>query len=259
MRTSDSTPAEELSPIYGDGRHYDLMFAPSQERLQFWVDLAHEYGGPVLELTCGTGLKTIPIAQAGFQVTGIDLSQTMLAEARRKASLLEVQVAWVWGDVRNFDLDRTFPLILLPGNAICHLLTLPDLEACLACAKKHLRAGGRFVVEVFVPNLGLLQKQPDERQSFDRYTDPESGNEIVITQSSYYDPAAQVRYNQLYYRVGDREEMAAGDLNMRMYFPQELDALFKYNGFAIEHKYGGTDRSPFNAASSMQVFVLTHG
>ena len=141
MRTSDSTPAEELSPIYGDGRHYDLMFAPSQERLQFWVDLAHEYGGPVLELTCGTGLKTIPIAQAGFQVTGIDLSQAMLAEARRKASLLEVQVAWVWGDVRNFDLDRTFPLILLPGNAICHLLTLPDLEACLACAKKHLRAG----------------------------------------------------------------------------------------------------------------------
>jgi hypothetical protein len=79
----------------------------------------------------------------------------------------------------------------------------------------------------------------------------------VITNASRYDAATQIRHNQLFYRVGNGDEVAAGELPMRMYFPQELDALFHYNGFAIEHKYGDDQRTPFNAASTDQIFILT--
>jgi hypothetical protein len=80
----------------------------------------------------------------------------------------------------------------------------------------------------------------------------------VITQRSWYDAATQIKHNQLYKRVGGGPVEPAGELTMRMYFPQELDALFWYNGFAIEHKYRGPDRQPFTAESSQQYCILKH-
>jgi hypothetical protein len=78
----------------------------------------------------------------------------------------------------------------------------------------------------------------------------------MITQRSWYDAATQIRYNQLFKRIGKGPTEPDGELTMRMFFPQELDALFWYNGFAIEHKFGGTDRRPFDAQSPMQEYIL---
>ena len=84
----------------------------------------------------------------------------------------------------------------------------------------------------------------------------DSGEEVVITFRSWYDSATHIKYNHLYKRVGKGPVEPDGELTMRMYFPQELDALFWYNGFAIEYKYGASDRRPFDAYSAMQFFVL---
>jgi SAM-dependent methyltransferase len=246
-------PMQDI-PIYRDGRHYDLLFEGDYP--QFWVELAKEYGGPVLELACGTGAKAIPVAQAGFVVTGIDSSEAMLAEARRKSATAGVPVRWHLADMRNFELGESFPVILLLANSICHLLTRQDLEACLATVKRHLSPGGHFIVRVFVPNLVLLSKGPDEREHFGHYADPDTGEQVVITNAAHYDAAMLIRYNQLFSQVGDRDEVAAGILPMRIYSPQELDALFLYNGFVIEQKYGDMERSPFQADSTAQIFVL---
>jgi SAM-dependent methyltransferase len=245
---------EETIPIYRDGRHYDLLYESAYP--QFWIELAQEYGGPVLELACGTGAKAIPLAQSGLDVTGIDSSDAMLTEARRKAAAANVAVTWHQADMRSFQLGKSYPLILLLANSICHLLTYGDLEACLASVKAHLAPGGRFIVRVFVPNLAYLCKGADAREPFGSYSDPDSGEAVVITNALRYDAATQIRHNQLFYKSGDRSEVAAGDLSMRMYFPQELDALFHYNGFVIEHKYGDTERSPFGADSTTQIFIL---
>jgi hypothetical protein len=121
---------------------------------------------------------------------------------------------------------------------------------------RHLHADGRFAVTVFVPNLPLLMKTPEEEQPFLDCIDPDSGEEVVITQRSWYNPATQIKHNQLFKRVGSGPVEPDGELTMRMYFPQELDALFWYNGFAIEHKYGGSDRRPFDEQSSMQHYIL---
>ncbi|MCC6455757.1 MAG: class I SAM-dependent methyltransferase [Caldilineaceae bacterium] len=251
------TPSSIVSSIYSSGKIYDRLFAGSSGYL-YWGSLAQAYGDPVLEIMCGTGLVSIPLARQGYKVTGLDLAKTMLAEARHKASQAGVEVDWVLGDVRDFDLGKQFKLIFLPSNSICHLLTRADLEACLACVAHHLDASGRFAVTVFVPSLELLIKTSEEEQPFSTYTDPESGEEVVMTQRSWYDSATQIKHNQLFKRVGSGPTEPNGELTMRMYFPQELDALFWYNGFAIEHKYGGTDHSPFDGQSAMQYYILKH-
>jgi hypothetical protein len=136
------------------------------------------------------------------------------------------------------------------------LLTRNDLEACLAAVARHLLPEGRFAVSIFVPSLPLLMKTLEEEQEFLEYIDPDSGEQVVITQCSWYDAATQIKHNQLYKRAGKGLVEPDGELTMRMYFPQELDALFWYNGFAIEHKYGGNDRRPFDAQSTMQFCIL---
>jgi 2-polyprenyl-3-methyl-5-hydroxy-6-metoxy-1,4-benzoquinol methylase len=125
-----------VSSIYNSGKLYDLFLPAGAEYVHYWSTLAQTYGDPILEIMCGTGLISIPLAQEGYQVTGLDLAETMLAEARRKSEAAGVAVEWVTGDVRNFDLHQRYKLILLPSNSICHLLTRNDLEACLAAVAR---------------------------------------------------------------------------------------------------------------------------
>jgi SAM-dependent methyltransferase len=245
-----------VSSIYRSGRLYDLYYPPSPEQTAYWLTLAQSCGDPILELMCGTGAHAIPLAQRGHRVTGLDLAGPMLAEAKRKSAASGVTVEWVTGDVRHFALGQQYRLIYLPGNSICHLLARDDLEACLASVIRHLHPEGRFALSVFVPSLPLLMKTPEEEQPFVEYIDPESGVEVVITHRSWYDAAAQIKYNRLFRRVGNGPLEPDGELTMRMYFPQELDALFWYNGLAIEDKYGGSDRRPFDSGSQMQFYVL---
>jgi SAM-dependent methyltransferase len=249
----------EIAHIYRRGDHYDRLF--SKEAHPFWQEVAQSYAagpppGAILELGCGTGRIAIPLAQAGFPVTGLDATPAMLAEARRKAEQAGVEVSWREGDMRDFDLGETFSLILLPNNTLCHLLTRADFEACMACVLRHLAPNGRFVVEAFVPDPTLLIRKPEERHVFSAYDDPDGRGKVVVYDRVAYNPATQIRHIRTYYKFPDRAQEEEGRLTLRMYFPQELDALFHYNGFAIEHKYGSLDRAPFDARARTQVFVL---
>ena len=244
-------------PLYRDGALYDRLLTGSTDSRQVWLDLAARYGGPILELASGTGRVSIPLAQRGFPVTGLEIAPPMLAEARRKAAAADVHVTWVQGDMRDFELDRQFSLVILPNNTLCHLYTLADFEGCLTSVHRHLRPDGRFIVEVFVPNLDILRQNPNERHLFARFDAPDGSDKVVVTQSARYDAATQMRHITLHYQLPNQDEERTGDLNMRMYFPQELDALFRYNGFTIEHKYGDFALRPFDASSATQIFVLT--
>jgi SAM-dependent methyltransferase len=244
-----------VSSIYRSGKVYDLLYPESPNRATFWLDLAQTYGDPVLEIMSGTGSMAIPLALAGHDVTGVEMAEPMLAEAARKSEAADVRVEWIRGDARAFDLGRRFRLVLLPSNSICHLLTRQDLEACLATVARHLEPDGRFALNVFVPSMPLLLRPPEEEQEFGGYVDPDSGEQVVMTHRSRYDADTQIKYHQLLRRVGDGPIEPDGELTMRIYFPQELDALLWYNGFAIEHKYG-EDHRPFDAQSAMQYYVL---
>ena len=246
---------DKIADIYLDGRHYDQLFANGNEGFPFWFGQANQYGEPVLELACGTGRITIVLAQAGFNVTGIDNSEGMLKEARRKSAEAGVEIEWVKADMRNFNLDKVFSLIILPANALCHLLDLSDFEACLENVRKHLTPNGRFIIEVFVPKIELLVNKPGERFPFSEYDDPDGRGRIVVTESYVYESDTQIKRIKTYHLIPGEEKEIEGEMNMHMYFPQYLDALIKYNGFVLEYKYGSFDQTVYDTESEKQLVV----
>ena len=247
--------------LYGDGRYYDLI-SPQTVDQPYWLALAQRYGGPVggptsgpiLELACGTGRVTIPLAEAGYAVTGLDLSAAMLAEARRKSIGHGLPVTWVLGDMRHFDLGQTFALIILPFNTLCHLMTIDDLAGCLACVRRHLRPDGRFALDMFVPDMTLLLRDPETHYFFADYYD-ETGRRVVITSTGCYAPDTQISHLTAYRTDPDGVESEIGTLDMRMYYPQELAALLMYNGLSMEHRFGYYDQRPFDESSEQQLIV----
>ena len=244
--------ADDIDHIYRDGRHYDRLFGPPP--LPFWLDLARQAGGPLLELGCGTGKIAIPLAEAGFAVTGLDLSEAMLAEARAKTRGRDLPIQWVYGDMTRFSLDRRFNLILLPSNNLCHLLSLEEVEGCFGCVRIIFAAGGRFAIDVFVPSLKLLSRDPSYVEVLSEYDDPDGRGRVVVTATSIYEADTQIKRNITGQRFPDGTEVV-GHLDLRMFFPQELDGLLKYNGFHILRKYGDYGGAEFGKGSSKQLII----
>ena len=245
------------SQIYLDGRHYDRLYPAKQDEAawSFWVEAARRGGGAALELACGTGRLAIALAQTGCQVTGLDLARPMLDEARRKAAAAGVEVEWTQADMTDFYLDRRHGLIALVGNALCHLLDLTAFERCMSSVRSHLAVGGRFIISVFVPDCRLLLRDPDRRYPFGRYEDPDGHGTVVVTERSTYEPNTQIKRVRTFHQFPGAGEEVVSTLDLRMYYPQELDALLRYNGLAIEAKYGDETGKPFGPESSRQVIV----
>lgn len=250
-------PASEIYGLYRDGRAFDRMYTDRGQIVEFSLARAREANGPVLELGCGTGAICIPLAEAGFDVTGIDTAPAMLAVAREKASAAGVAATWIEADMRDLELGRKFDLILLAANAICHLLDPESIEACLQCVRAHLTPTGHFVIVVFVPDPAKLLPESTERELFAEYEDPDTGGTVAITTTYRYEFDTQIKRVTLYTRVPDAEEEIVSTIDMRMYFPQELDALLRYNGFHIVSKWGDHSGRPFDADSAFQIVTCT--
>ena len=125
--------------------------------IPFYVDLARqaaEQGQAVLELGCGTGRVTIPIALAGAQVTGLDSSPAMLDIARERAEGAGVRVRWVEGDMADFDLAERFGLVVIPFRSFLHLTREDEQAGCLASIHRHLTAGGRLALNFYIAPAG---------------------------------------------------------------------------------------------------------
>jgi len=245
-----------LDPFYRDGRLYDVMNAELVEDADFFVTEAGICGGPVLEVACGTGRIAIPIARQGIDITGLDISEGMLSEARRKAARAGVKAEWVRADCRNFTLSRKFKLIFIAFNSMQHLHDLNSLELFFANVRSHLAPGGTFIIDVFNPSVAILARDRGQRYHVMDLTDPHSGKSASIDESITYDAATQVNRVKWYFSFADQRDYRVDDLQMRCFYPQELDALVKYNGFSIVKKFGYFDRSEFKSDSPKQILLL---
>src|SRR5215211_2149552 len=114
---------DDYPSLYSDARRYDLVeraFATG-DFLDFYKRQIARYGEPVLELACGSGRLTIPLAEAGIEITGLDISEEMLNLAILKASEREIKIPVIRGDVRSFNLSKEFKFIFLAAQSLTHL------------------------------------------------------------------------------------------------------------------------------------------
>jgi SAM-dependent methyltransferase len=244
----------DCAEIYSDGRHYDRQEAPGED-VPFYVEAAKKARGRVLELCCGTGRIAIPIAEAGIEVVGLDISKAMLATAKKKAAKKSVGIRWVEGDCRSFSLGMKFDLIFMAYNSLHHIHTRESAEALFACVKKHLTAKGKFIIDVFNPSLAHLTRNPDNRYPVCKYENPDGKGNIIIDENNVYDDATQINKIKWHFFIGESREKVVKELNMRCFFPQELDLLLHYNGFKIVQKHGDFAKGPFTSGSKKQVVI----
>lgn len=240
--------------VYWDGRHYDLDSKSYPDDLGFYLGEARKAKGPVLELACGTGRLAIPLAKAGIDVTGLDVSAPMLAQAKLKSEKLGVNIRWIKSDCRSFNLKRRFRLIYIAFNSMQHLHDRGSLEKMFAAVKKHLSPGGRFIVDVFNPDPRYLTRDPGEELPVGFYPDPDTGKEVAVMETYFYDRAAQSSRITWHYRAGGKN-VRSRKLNMRCFYPRELDMLLHYNGFGILRKYGDFNGKRFHAGSGKQIVI----
>ncbi len=240
--------------LYDEGRHYDLLM-PGPNDLPFYQRQATKYGGPVLELACGTGRLTIPLSLAGFDITRLDSAPAMLDVARAKAERSSADIALVQADIRDFSLDGRFRLILIANNSLSHLLHNQEVEACFRCVRQHLAPGGRFIVDLFTPSPRILARDPFERHPVGEYEDPDGEGRIRVSETNEYATTTQVNHIVWHYQRDGKAETWDLQLKLRMFYPQEIDALLAHNGFAIDHKYGDFKEAPYGGASPKQLIV----
>jgi SAM-dependent methyltransferase len=239
---------------YADPEIYDLENQGFEPDGLFLLDYAKKLAGPVLELGCGTGRVTIPMAQDNIDITGLDLVPGMIERARQKAGDLPIQ--WVIDDARTFQLEQTFRLIFETGSVFQHLLTRPDQEAYLARVREHLEDDGLFIIAVMFPQPDLFDAVETEKVWF-TYKSP-TGREIRVSGTEFYDPIRQVKLETAYRRWTDengQEILKVAPLSLRFVFPQEMEALLHYNGFKILERYGDWDSSPLTGESTLMVLV----
>ncbi len=168
-------------------RTYDLFVttAATEGDTRFYCDCARRFGGDVLELGVGTGRVAIALAEAGYSVTGLDLSPAMLERARQKVAGLPPSIAerlvFVQGDMSDFDLGRTFPLILVPFRAFQHLVEPAAQRRALTCMRRHLAPGGHLVIDLFDPRLEFCLPEAPPLEAAREVLDPSTGHRIRRT------------------------------------------------------------------------------
>ena len=244
---------------YADPAYYAKAYADRTEDVDFYVRLAKKAGGPVLEYGVGNGRIAIPIARAGVPVTGVDHSREMLADLRgrlgHEPADVRRRVATRCGDMRRVRLKRRFPLVICPFNGLLHLYARADVEQFLARVRDHLSPRGRFVLDVSMPDPGELSRDPNRAYSSPRFRYP--GGPIVSYEERFdYDRVRQILFVRMDFSpVGSRGRPWATPLAHRQLYPQELEALLHYNGFAVEAISGDYAGGPLEQDSD--VIVVT--
>ncbi len=225
-------------------RTYDEVYArlrdPSGDA-SFYLALARETGGPVLELGCGTGRTLLPIANDGIECVGLDASPAMLRTFREKAP----SVTLVQGDMRRFNLGRRFRLITSPFRALSHLLDVEAQLDCLACVTRHLTPGGVFAFDVFDPKLELLaQGELPESLSATFELD---GRTMQRFESVRFDVTRQVLTVTFRFAGGPPELSGSTTVQMRWFYRYELEHLLARAGFTDILFFGDFERGPWTA------------
>jgi SAM-dependent methyltransferase len=240
---------------------YDYQTEGVAGDVDFWLDLARQAGSNVLELACGTGRVVIPLACGGVRVTGLDVSPNMLQVAHRKLSnkprdVIE-RVDLIEGDMRSFEIGRTFGLVFVAFRSFQALLTPADQRACLECSARHLNRGGLLALHVFNPRLSRLTAETPVQEDREDFDGPD-GMRVRWSGETTYNLAEQtLRSVWRYERTASDGAVTHSEhvLKLHYFFRFEIEWMLEACGFEIEALYGDFDRSPFTAESPEMIFV----
>jgi SAM-dependent methyltransferase len=222
----------------GSGMSAPDVLGPTVDRL---IELAD--GGRVLEFAIGTGRVAVPLAERGVPVSGIELSRPMVEQLRTKVD--EARIPVIVGDMATIRAPGEFTLVYLVYNTIFNLQTQAEQVECFRNAARHLSAGGRFVIELWVPELRALP--------------PGKAATVFAAEPGYlgldtYDVLHQHVVSH-HFRFGDGRDARLLRFPGRYIWPAELDLMGQLAGFRLETRHADWTGTEFTAESPSHISV----
>jgi ubiquinone/menaquinone biosynthesis C-methylase UbiE len=245
-------------------RFYDWIYEGIAEDIPFYLAAAREHGSPLLELACGTGRITIPLAREGFEVIGLDLSAEMLRIAEHKLSKqqpeVRARVRLVEADMSDFSLDETVTLAFIPASSLFHVHTDEQRSSCLSCISRHLEPGGAVIVDLTPADRMANQtvgETQESKRGVSRFTGlltRELGRKLSLDEE-----AQRVTVEHTYV-----EELPDGSDRRYVFVDHytwltedQMRGLLAEAGFGNVEVFGNYEREPFTDASERMIFVAT--
>lgn len=249
-----------VGEYYEHADEYDLEYqGQSEQDLPFWKELVMRYlPQRALELACGSGRIGLELLHGpgDFLLEGVDISQEMLAAYERKLAhepeSIQQRVTLHVGDMYDYQLPHKgeYDLIFLPFNSISHLYEIEQQLGAFKNTYDHLAPGGRFVVDVSLPDIDYLSNalnRPSNVYLEDEIDVPGEFTMLLYSMRKY-DTFEQLQHitwtHEKFLETGESERYLTR-LDMHIFFPRELQLLFLASGFNIEAIYGSYDWKPF--------------
>jgi SAM-dependent methyltransferase len=222
----------------------------------FWVDLARRADGPVLELGCGTGRLSLPVAKVAPRFVGIDRSASMLDHARRRLRRGRPgHATLVRGDIRSLPFRRRtrFPLVMAPYGMLQSLLRDADLTATLAAAAGAVGAGGRFVIDL-VPDLPRWDEYQRRVSLRGRTT---GGRHLTLVESVRQDRRRRrtIFDQEFTVRKGSRRETHRFSIAFRTLSVRQITDRLERAGFRIDAVLGGYQNAPWHPDADVWIIL----
>jgi 2-polyprenyl-3-methyl-5-hydroxy-6-metoxy-1,4-benzoquinol methylase len=241
---------------YADPELYDKENNPFKDDIELLLKWARDMEGPIIDIACGTGRATIPLAQKGYNVIGVDVHTRMLEEAEKKSEKLGLPIEWVAQDCCHFQLNVKSYFIYTVGNSFQHFLSNEEQDALLSSVNKHLVKGGIFIFGTRFPNKEELL-QPNTEEYWRTYQD--NHQTVDVYTISTYDSLNQIQHYTTIRRFKDEAGRTVHEkrtnIRLRYVYPKEMERILSANGFEILHLYGDWNESPITNDSHQMIYV----
>jgi SAM-dependent methyltransferase len=248
-------------------KYYDGAYAAKQDLvdLPFYLDLAEQSRGPVLEIACGTGRVLLPIARKGIEICGVDNSPAMLDVLNRNLALepqeVRHRITVHEGDMRSFRLNQKYPLVMIPFRPMQHMFTVEDQVSALKTAAAHLTDNGILAFDVFYPKFDMIWSKIGEEIPEMEWS-PSSDPTTLVRRSFRKDSIDKI--NQIFsftfifrtYQSGDLVLEETEAFRLCYYTYPHLRAIFKLAGVEPVAEYGSFAKAPMDNSAEQMIFLL---
>jgi SAM-dependent methyltransferase len=252
-----------LPSTFDDGDAYDLVLSDIPYGIDFYVALAREGNGPVLDVACGTGRILLPCLQAGVDIEGLDLFEPMLKKLRAKAASLSLSPRLHQADMSDFALPRRYGLVMIPFNAFIHNMTQEAQIRCLELCRHHLLPGGMLAFDTFFPSLEIIGAAQNTRVLEGELPHPQTGLPMRMYDTRSFDRVGQVQHSlnelELLADDGSVQTVHRSEVSSRYIYKQEMALLLRVAGFARWEIYGDFDRRPLTLENQAMVVMAWNG
>lgn len=237
---------------------YAVDFAGVRSDVDFYRSLAYRTKGPILEFMCGTGRVALPLAEAGYAVTGVDSSPQMLALAQQAHDRdPSIPLTLFHGDIRNWASDTRYSLAIVALNSFMHMLNVEDQLAALGTLHAALRPTGTLVIDLFNPDMRALPDYHGDVMLDKTFSLPD-GRTVQKFVAQWADVAQQLINVVFMYDIIDsnqRVERQSAAFAMRWLWRYEIEHLLARAGFQVAAIYGDYELNPYDS-SSEQIIVV---